>query len=254
MKTMFSLQGKVAIVTGSDRGIGKGIALVLARAGAKIVITSLHVKDCERTASNIAKLGVATLAIVCDVSKEKDVQNLVAQTVRKFGRLDIFVNNAGVLFRKPMDEISEKEWDWLTDINLKGVFFGTKHASIQMKKQGNGGSIINISSIAGLVGYSSLSTYCASKGGILAFSRASALELSSYKIRVNVICPGPIETAMTKDINDDPKMREDRIRTIPLHFIGQPEDIGYGALYLASDEARYVTGASFVIDGGWTAP
>jgi len=247
---MFSLKGKVAVVTGSDRGIGKGIATVFAKAGANVVIASRSTEGCSETCQEIRKLGVDAIPMKCDVSKEKDVESLVAEAVKKFGKLDIFVNNAGVLLQKPLEEVSEKEWDWLLNINLRGVFYGTKYAAKQMKKQGKGGSIVNIASIAALLGYPMLTTYCASKGGITAFTRAAAMEFAPDKIRVNAICPGLVETPMTKDMLADPKMREEYLNPIPLRIAGQPEDIAYGALYLASDEARYVTGIMLVIDGG----
>lgn len=247
---MFSLKGKVAVVTGSDRGIGKGIATVFAKAGANVVVTSVNMDGCNETCREIKKFGVEALPFRCDVSKEKDMENLVAETVKKFGRLDIFVNNAGVLLQKQLEEVAEEEWDSLLNVNLKGVFHGTKYAAKQMKKQGGGGSIVNTASIAALVGYPGLIAYCASKGGVAAFTRASAMELAPHKIRVNAICPGLIETPMTKDALVDKKMREENLNSIPIHLIGQPEDIGYAALYLSSDEARYVTGISLVVDGG----
>lgn len=250
---MFSLKGKVAIVTGSERGIGRGIATMLANAGASVIITCREKDKCDDVCRELEKTGAKTLAVACDVSKEKDVERLVQETVKKFGKLDIFVNNAGVLLQKSVDEVTEKEWNWLIDINLKGVFYGTKYASKQMKKQGKGGSIVNIASIAALIGYSMLSTYCASKGGIVAFSRSVAMELAPDKIRVNAICPGLIETPMTEGMLNDKKTREGFLAGIPMRMAGQPEDIGYGVLYLVSDEARYVTGTQLVIDGGWTA-
>jgi cyclopentanol dehydrogenase len=140
------------------------------------------------------------------------------------------------------------------NINLRGLFYGIKHASVQMKKQKTGGSIINIASIAALIGYPVLTTYSASKGGIVALTRSAAMELAPFKIRVNAICPGLIETPMTRGMLEDKTTRASVLASIPLHFAGQPFDIGYGALYLASEEARYVTGISLVIDGGWTVP
>lgn len=247
---MFSLKAKVAIITGSDRGIGKGIATIFAKAGANVIIASVNTQGCAETCQEIKKFGVDALALHCDVSNERDVENLISETVKKFGKLDIFVNNAGVLLQKPLEEVTEKELDWLLSINLKGVFYCTKHAAKQMKKQGKGGSIVNIASIAALVGYPGLTAYCASKGGVAAFTRSAAIELAPAGIRVNAICPGLVETPMTKDALASEKMREENLKSIPIHIIGQPEDIGYGALYLASDEARYVTGVSLVVDGG----
>jgi len=250
---MFSLKGKTAVVTGSERGIGKGIATVFAKAGANLVITCPHKGDSEEAAKEMEKLGAKALAVACDVSKEEDVERLVAETVKKFGRLDIFVNNAGVLLQRGVDEVSGKEWDWLMGVNLKGAHHGVKYAAKQMKKQKTGGAILNIASTAALEGYPMLTTYCASKGGILAFTRAAAMELAPSRIRVNAICPGLVETPMTKDFLQTKEAREAQLKDIPIGIIGQPEDIAYGALYLVSDEARYVTGVALVIDGGTTA-
>jgi len=250
---MFSLKGKTAIVTGSERGIGKGIATVFAKAGANVVVCCPNPQHAEEAAAEIAKLGVKTLAVACDVSKEKDVERLVAEAVRKFGRLDIFVNNAGVLLQKGVDEVTEKEWDFLMGVNLKGVHHGVKYAARQMKRQKAGGAILNIASTAALQGYPMLATYCSSKGGVLAFTRACAMELGPFKIRVNAICPGLIESPMTKDMLVTKEERDAQLKDIPIGLIGQPEDIAYGALYLVSDEARYVTGVALVIDGGTTA-
>ncbi|MDD5022582.1 MAG: SDR family NAD(P)-dependent oxidoreductase [Candidatus ainarchaeum sp.] len=248
---MFSLKGKTAIITGSDRGIGKGIAIVLAKAGANIVITSRHKEKCEKTASEIEKLGVKTLAIECDVAKEEDVKQLVENTVKKFGKLDIMVNNAGVLLQKPTEEVEQNEWNRIIDINLKGIFLGTKYALKQMKKQKNG-NIVNIASIAALKGYPQLSVYCASKGGIVSFTKSVAIEFASQGIRINAILPGAIESDMTKTGPNPEKTLEMYKKQIPIGSIGKPEDIGYGVLYLVSEESKYVTGHSLAIDGGWS--
>lgn len=249
---MFSLKGKTAIVTGSDRGIGRGIAVAFAKAGANVVIASVHKEGCDITSEQIKKYGVGSFSFKCDVSKEYDVKRLVEATVKKFKRLDIIVNNAGVLLQKPIDTVTEKEWDFLINIDLRGVFYGTKYAVQQMKKQKSGSSIINVSSIAGLVGMGNLTTYCAAKGGIIALTRSSAIELAPFNIRVNAICPGLIDTPMTEGMTKNKKVLSNFLNQIPLKSVGKPEDIGYGALYLASDEARYVTGQALVIDGGWT--
>jgi NAD(P)-dependent dehydrogenase (short-subunit alcohol dehydrogenase family) len=248
---MFSLKGKTAVVTGSDRGIGFGIAGVLAKAGASVVISSRHKERCEEACRKLRASGATARAVECDVSVEDEVKALVEAAAGESGKVDIFVNNAGVLLQKPVDAVLEKEWDWLLGINLKGVFFGTKHAAAQMKRQG-GGSIVNIASIAAIRGYQGLTAYCASKGGIAGFTRAAAAELAASKIRVNAILPGVVESDMTKGMKEDKKAWKAMIDLIPLRMAGQPEDIGYGALYLASDEAKYVTGVSLVIDGGDT--
>jgi|YelNatPaOPRAMG01_1025707.scaffolds.fasta_scaffold11112_3 cyclopentanol dehydrogenase len=246
---MFSLKDRVAIVTGSTSGIGKGIAEVFLKAGAKVVISSENEEHCKTVAQELSKFG-ETLPVRCDVSKESEVRALVEKTVKKFGRLDIMVNNAGVYFTKNLDEITEEEWRKLMGVNLDGVFFGTKYASVQMKKQKKG-VIINIASIAGLRGIGGSTHYGASKGAIVNFTKSAAQELAPFGIRVNAIAPGIIETAMTKDIIANKKLLEAYLAPVLIKRVGKPEDIAYGALYLASDEASYVTGAVLVIDGGW---
>ncbi|MEM4335753.1 MAG: SDR family NAD(P)-dependent oxidoreductase [Candidatus Anstonellales archaeon] len=246
---MFSLKDKVAIVTGSTSGIGKGIATVFLKAGAKVVISSENEEHTKSVAEELSKFG-QTFALPCDVSKENEVKSLVEKTVKKFGKLDIMVNNAGIYFPKNIDEITEQDWNRLMAVNLNGVFFGTKYASIQMKKQKKG-AIINIASVAGIRGIGGATHYGASKGAIVNFTKSAAQELASFGIRVNAIAPGLIETAMTKDIIANKELLEAYLAPVLIKRVGKPEDIAYGALYLASDEASYVTGTVLVIDGGW---
>ncbi|MEM4707845.1 MAG: SDR family NAD(P)-dependent oxidoreductase [Candidatus Anstonellales archaeon] len=246
---MFSLRDKVAIVTGSTSGIGKGIATVFLKAGAKVVISSENEEHTKSVAEELSKFG-QTFALPCDVSKENEVKSLVEKTVKKFGKLDIMVNNAGIYFPKNIDEITEQDWNRLMAVNLNGVFFGTKYASIQMKKQKKG-AIINIASVAGVRGIGGATHYGASKGAIVNFTKSAAQELASFGIRVNAIAPGLIETAMTKDIIANKELLEAYLAPVLIKRVGKPEDIAYGALYLASDEASYVTGTVLVIDGGW---
>ena len=246
---MFSLKEKVAIITGSTSGIGKGIAEVFLKAGAKVVITSENEEHCKKTAEELSKFGEA-FPVPCDVSKESEVKALVEKTVKKFGKLDIMVNNAGIYPPKSLEDITEADWDRVMDVNAKGVFFGTKYASMEMKKQKKG-AIINIASIAGLRGAGGAVHYGASKGAVVNFTKSAAQELAPFGIRVNAIAPGLIETAMTKDIIADKKLLEAYLAPVLMKRVGKPEDIAYGALYLASDEASYVTGAVLVIDGGW---
>ncbi len=246
---MFSLKDRVAIVTGATSGIGKGIATIFLKAGAKVVISSDNHEHCKKTAEELSKFG-ETFAVSCDVSKENEVNALVEKTVKRFGKLDIMVNNAGIYFPKKLEEITEQDWNRLMAVNLNGVFFGTKYASVQMKKQKKG-AIINIASVAGIRGIGNATHYGASKGAIVNFTKSAAQELAPFGIRVNAIAPGLIESAMTKDIIADKKLLEAYLATILMKRVGKPEDIAYGALYLASDEASYVTGIVLVIDGGW---
>lgn len=246
---MFSLKDKVAIVTGSTSGIGKGIATVFLKAGAKVAINSENGEHCKSAAQELSKFG-ETFAVPCDVSKESEVKALVEKTVKKFGKLDIMVNNAGIYFLKRIEEMTEHDWNKLMSVNVSGVFFGTKYASMEMKKQKKG-TIINIASIAGVRGIGDATHYGASKGAIVNFTKSAAQELAPFGIRVNAIAPGLIESAMTKDIIADKKLLDAYLAPVLIKRAGKPEDIAYGALYLASDEASYVTGTVLVIDGGW---
>lgn len=248
------LEGKVAIVTGSDTGIGKGIAVALAKEGCKIVINShKDSKEANDAVDEIKKLGSDSFLVVADVSKENDVKNLVGKTAKKFGKVDIIVNNAGILVFGTVETLTEKDWDRQLDVNLKGVFLCTKYAVQQMVKQGKGGRIINISSIAGLVGFPGISAYCASKGGVTEFTREVALDCAKYGITVNAINPGVIVTDMTKGMLNDEKTKKSLMENTPIGRFGQPEDIGNAAVFLALDESGFITGHNLVVDGGWTA-
>jgi len=248
------VDGKVAVVTGSDRGIGKGIALCLAKEGCKVVINA-HKDSPEgkKTVQEIKKLGSDALFVVADVSREKDVENLVRQAVEKFGKLDIMVNNAGILVFGTVDQLTEEQWDRQMSVNLKGVFFGMKHAIIQMKRQGKGGRIINISSIAGLGGFPGISAYCASKGGVTELTREAALDVAKEGITVNAIDPGVIQTDMTAGMLKDKKTSASLLGNTPVGRVGIPEDIGNAAVFLALDASSFITGHNLVVDGGWTA-
>ncbi|MBI2558700.1 3-oxoacyl-ACP reductase FabG [Candidatus Woesearchaeota archaeon] len=251
---MGKLDGKIAIVTGSNRGIGKGIAIALAREGCKVVVNSYKEdEDAKKTAEEIKKLGADSIFVKADVIREVDMKSLVEHTVKHFGRLDIMVNNAGILVQGTVDTLTEQDWDKQMDVNLKGVFFATKYAVMQMKKQGTSGRIINISSIAGLVGFPGISAYCASKGGVTEFTREVALDCAQYKITVNAINPGVIVTDMTKGMINDEETRKSLLENTPVGRFGQPEDIGNAAVFLALDESSFITGHNLVVDGGWTA-
>ena len=251
---MKRLQDKVAIITGSRRGIGRGIALAFAKEGCKVVVSDyVEDKDGKNTANEIKKLGSDAIFVKADVSKEKDVKNLVGKAVKKFGKLNIMVNNAGIVSFGKADTLTEKDWDKVINVNLKGVFFGTKYAAKQMLKQGKGGRIINISSIAGLVGFPGISAYCASKGGVTEFTREAALDYASKGITVNAVNPGVIETDMTKGMIEDKETSKNLLENTPVGRFGNPEDIGNAALFLALDESSFITGHNLVVDGGWTA-
>jgi NAD(P)-dependent dehydrogenase (short-subunit alcohol dehydrogenase family) len=240
-------QDKVAIITGAKQGIGFGIALVLAKEGCNIVVSDIDQAGAESSAAEIAKLGVQTLAVACDVSKKENVDNLIAETIKKFGKLDILVNNAGIYPYKAFSDMTESDWDKVMDVNLKSVFLCSQATAKEMKA---GGKIVNISSIASLVGFDNLTHYCASKGGINGFTRALALELASKKINVNAVAPGAIETpGSTVTMTDEAK--KGTLALIPWGRMGSVEDIGQAVAFLASEKADYITGQVLVVDGGW---
>ncbi len=249
---MFDLKGKVAIVTGSGRGIGAGIAKALAESGAKVVITSRHEAQCDLVVGEIKKAGHEVFCEVCDVSDEEQVKSIVTDTVKKFGGLHIMVNNAGVFEQKPVDEMDTALWKQVQAVDLDGVFFGTKYAALQMKKK-KFGRIINISSVAGLMGFAGSAAYCAAKFGVRGFTKAAAIDLAPYGITVNAICPGLIETKMTEAFTTDKSVLQTMEQSFLVKRPGVPADIAHAALYLASEEASYVTGTEIVVDGGWTA-
>jgi NAD(P)-dependent dehydrogenase (short-subunit alcohol dehydrogenase family) len=242
------LKDKIAIVTGSGRGIGEGIAKALAKAGANVVVSDINLEDCERVAKEISVEGFQGIAIKCDVSKKEEVDNLVSKTIEKFSRLDILVNNAGIFPFKPFMEMTEADWDKVININLKSIFLTSQAAAKVMKE---GAKIVNISSIAAFVGFEGLTHYCASKGGINAMIRALALELSKKKINVNAVAPGAIDTPGARESSNEEAQKQ-TIAMVPLARMGKPEDIANVVAFLASKKSDYITGQTLIVDGGWT--
>lgn len=241
------LENKVAIVTGAGVGIGRGIALALAGEGYSVVVADINQENCQKVADELAKSGAESLAVKCDVSSSADVAELFAKTTEQFGRVDVLVNNAGIYPFVPFEKMQESDWDKVMDINLKSIFLCSKEASQIMPE---GGRIINISSIASLMGFSGLVHYCASKGGVNGMVRALALELAPKKITVNAIAPGAIQTPGAQMTEESQKQT---ITMIPLKRIGQPEDIANAVVFLASEKSSYITGQVIVVDGGWMA-
>jgi len=250
---MFDLKGKVAIITGARRGMGKSHALLFAKSGAKVVVADISLEDCQLVVDEIKKAGGEAIAVKCDVSKKAEVDEMIAATLKKWGKLDILVNNAGICQFKPFLELTEEEWDKTLDINLKGYFLCAQAAAKEMIRQ-KSGIIINIASVAmgqQGVGFPTLAHYSASKGGIAAMSETLALELAPYNIRVNAIAPGAIDTSMVDPLRADSKTMEGTIARIPLRRIGKAEEVSNVVLFLASDESSYMTGSTVVVDGGW---
>ena len=241
-----SNQNKVAIVTGAKQGIGLGIAQDLAKAGYNIVISDINQVDCDNTANQIKVEGVQVIGIACDVSNKSQVDNLISQTIHQLGRIDILINNAGIYPFKAFQEIQEEDWDKVLDVNLKGIFLTSQSVS---KVMSEGGRIINISSIASIIGFQGLTHYCASKGGVNSLTRVLALELAAQNITVNAVLPGAIATPGAQMPEDN---KQQTIANIPLQRIGNSEDIANIVTFLASDKSSYITGQTFVVDGGWT--
>jgi NAD(P)-dependent dehydrogenase (short-subunit alcohol dehydrogenase family) len=242
-----SLHERIAIVTGSGQGIGRGVALCLARAGAHVVIADQVMERIAPVVAEMERLGVKSLGIPTDVSRSDDVQRLVQQTVERFGKIDILVNNAGRVVVKPMVEQSEADWDHVVDVNLKGVFLCCRYVVPEMIAR-KSGAIVNIASIAAFHTTVLHVPYAASKAGVVALTRDLAYEVARYGIRVNAIAPGPITTPMSQMVSAE--QRQAISRTVPLGRMGQPEDIGEAAAFLASDAASFITGATLPVSGG----
>ena len=241
------LQGSVAIVTGSRRGIGKAIALALAKEGAAVVVTDINQEDCQNVVKEIESRGGRAIAVKCDVSQKIEVQQMVTQTLNSFGKIDILVNNAMYTSFKPFVRISEEEWDHVIDVNLKGAFLCSQAAAKNMIKNGRG-HIINIASVSsgGSGGMAPLlSHYTASKGGMKALSQAMAIELAVFGINVNAILPGTIDSGVVPD-----SIKASTLRVVPKGRLGRPEDIANLVIFLTSPESDYITGSHVVIDGG----
>ncbi len=247
------LKGKIAVITGARRGMGKADALLFAKNGAKVVVADISQDECELVVDEIKKNGGDGLAVKCDVTNEKEIEEMVKKTVEKFGKVDILVNNAGICEFKPFLELTEEEWNKTLDINLKGYFLCAQAVAKEMVKQ-KSGAIVNIASVVmGQIGMgmAGLAHYSASKGGIAALTKTLALEFAPYNIRVNAIAPGAIDTPMAASTKADPKVLEATLAMIPLHRMGKPEEIANTALFLSSNVSSYITGSIVVVDGGW---
>ena len=254
---MARLSGKVAIVTGAAMGIGRACVERMAQEGARVAVVDTQAESGEAVAAGIRQRGEQARYFACDVTSEAAVRALMQQVAEAFGRIDILVNNAGISgIDKPTHEVTEAEWDRVQAVNVKGPFFCTKHAIAHLRRAG-GGSIVNLSSIYGLVGAPDVPPYHASKGALRLMTKTDAMIYAADKIRVNSIHPGFIWTPMVDNFIGHEGDVEARKRDVgalhPLGHMGEPDDIAWGVVYLASDEARFVTGAELVIDGGYTA-
>lgn len=249
---MGRLDHKVAIITGAAGGMGKADALLFAKEGAKVVITDIQDEKIQAVAKEITDHGGGAVALTQDVTSEEDWARVTETALTQFGKIDILVNNAGISSATPFLETDLELWNKVMSINVTSVFLGQKYVIPHMI-QGGGGSIINISSIAGLTGGSGTGPYTASKGAVRLLTKATAVDYAKHNIRANSIHPGYIETPMTKDLMADENMRNWFLSQTPIPRLGQAEDIANGVLFLASDESSYITGIELPIDGGYSA-
>ncbi|MGP0584504.1 SDR family NAD(P)-dependent oxidoreductase [Paenibacillus timonensis] len=249
---MGRLDHKVAIITGAAGGMGKADALLFAKEGAKVVITDIQDEKIQAVAKEITDQGGVAVALTQDVTSEQDWARVTETALTRFGKIDILVNNAGISSATPFLETDLELWNKVMNINVTSVFLGQKYVIPHMVN-GGGGSIINISSIAGLTGGSGTGPYTASKGAVRLLTKATAVDYAKHNIRANSIHPGYIETPMTKDLMADENMRNWFLSQTPIQRLGQAEDIAKGVLFLASDESSYITGIELPIDGGYSA-
>ena len=247
------LEGKVALISGGARGQGDVEAKLFAREGAKVVFGDILDESGKQVEAEIHEAGGEAAYVHLDVTKEDDWRTAINTAIDRYGKLDILVNNAGILIRKGIEDTTEEDWDRIMGVNAKGAFLGTKH-SIPAMRQAGGGSIVNISSTAGLVASPSGSaSYTASKGAVRLLTKSTAIQYAKEGIRCNSIHPGPIDTDMIQETLTDSAKLEERMQRLPMGRVGTGDEIAYGVLYLASEEASFVTGSELVIDGGTTA-
>jgi 3-oxoacyl-[acyl-carrier protein] reductase len=245
------LKGKSAVVTGGGRGVGRAVSLAFAREGADVVINySTRIESAEKVVKEIQKMGRKATAVKGNVANKEDCQRIIRAAIDYFGKIDILVNNAGISRPAMLSRMTETQWDEVIDTHLKGAFLCTQAASPHFMKQ-RGGRVINVTSVAGLVGTTGQINYASAKGGLLAFTRSCARELAKFGVNANVISLGIVSTEMTQRLQEDPKLREIYIRRILLNRYAEPEDVAPAFVFLASDDARYITGQLLCVDGGY---
>jgi NAD(P)-dependent dehydrogenase (short-subunit alcohol dehydrogenase family) len=250
------LAGKVALITGGGTGIGRACALAFAREGAKVGVAGRRLEPLTAVAAEISSAGGSAVAVQCDVTKTEQVERAMQELAQRFGHLNVVVNNAGAMAPGNAEQTSEAHWDMMIDINLKGTFLVSR-AALRYLRRAGGGSIINIGSVYGLVGAKQRAAYAAAKGGVTMLTRAMAMDHAHEKIRVNCICPSLVETEIARELfaraPNPEEARRQRIAMIPMGRAASPEEIGHLAVYLASEESAWVTGAALPIDGGQSA-
>ncbi|RUL85043.1 SDR family NAD(P)-dependent oxidoreductase [Tautonia sociabilis] len=249
----FRIEGRVALISGGCRGLGRVMAEALASAGASVAVTARDRERAEATAREISSAsGREAIGLGVDVTRADQVEAAVSETLGRFGKLDILVNNAGINIRRPIEQLQEEEWDLVLDTNLKGAWLFCRAAVPAMKRNG-WGRILNVSSMLGEVGLAERTPYCSSKGGLTLMSRTLALELAPFGINVNALCPGPFATEINRPLLNDPETKAAMEAKLPIGRWGDPEELGPAAVFLCSDGSSYMTGATLVIDGGFTA-
>lgn len=249
----FDLTGKVAVITGGTKGLGYATAITLAHYGADIVIASRTAKDCQRVENEIKSLGGDALGVQADVTDNKQIQHLINKAVEKFGKIDIMINNAGNAGTVRAADMTEEQWDYLVDLDLKAVFFCAQAAAKQMIKQKTGGKIINISSAAGIMGSKGITHYCSAKAGVIQMTKSLALEWAREGILVNAICPGYFLTSLNEEWFENPKFLEGVVNFTAVRRLATFDEITAPILLLASDHSGYITGTYILIDGGANA-
>src|SRR5215467_1012014 len=250
------LAGKVALITGGGTGIGRAIAQGFAREGASVALAGRRLEKVKEVAREIENQGGSATALQCDVIQVKDAERAVSETAKRFGKVNVLVNNAGTLSVSTVDTISEEDWDRVMTVNVKGPFLMSRAALKEFRKAG-GGAVVNIGSVLGLVAMKDRAAYCASKGGVTMLTKAMALDHAHDNVRVNCICPSIVETELVKGLFNDSeegkKLKQSRMGTIPLGRFGKPVDVAELAVFLASEESSWLTGAAIPLDGGLTA-